>query len=82
MEVGKGSNSGVLYMIQEVEGQPSYISAPEYQVLDNANHPDAKLGKDGNRQSASLYDMIPLSLRTLNRSVNGTKARSCATKVR
>ena len=58
-KVAKGSNSGVLYMIQEVEGQPSYISAPEYQVLDNENHPDAKLGVDGNRQSASLYDMIP-----------------------
>jgi len=28
-------------------------------VLDNANHPDAMLGIDGNRQSASLYDMIP-----------------------
>ena len=27
--------------------------------MDNANHPDAKLGKDNNRQSASLYDMIP-----------------------
>ena len=24
-----------------------------------ANHPDAKLGKDGNRQSSSLYDLIP-----------------------
>lgn len=58
-KVAKGSNSGVFYMIQEVEGQPAYISAPEYQVLDNVNHPDAKLGKDGNRQSASLYDMIP-----------------------
>ncbi|MDR3251812.1 MAG: DUF1080 domain-containing protein [Tannerella sp.] len=58
-KVAKGSNSGVLYLVQEVEGQPSYISAPEYQVLDNENHPDAKLGKDGNRQSASLYDMIP-----------------------
>lgn len=58
-KVAKGSNSGVFYMIQEVEGQPSYISAPEYQVLDNENHPDAKLGKDGNRMSASLYDMIP-----------------------
>ncbi|GHV04064.1 glycosyl hydrolase [Bacteroidia bacterium] len=58
-KVGKGSNSGVLYFIQEVEGQPSYISAPEYQVLDNANHPDAKLGENGNRQSSSLYDMIP-----------------------
>ena len=58
-KVGKGSNSGVFIMIQEVEGQPSYISAPEYQVLDNENHPDAKLGKDGNRKSSSLYDMIP-----------------------
>jgi len=58
-KVAKGSNSGILYMIQEVEGQPSYISSPECQVLDNANHPDAKLGHDGNRQSSSLYDMIP-----------------------
>ncbi len=58
-KVAKASNSGVFIYIQEVEGQPSYISAPEYQVLDNENHPDAKLGKDGNRMSASLYDMIP-----------------------
>ncbi|MDR3269348.1 MAG: DUF1080 domain-containing protein [Tannerella sp.] len=58
-KVAKGSNSGVFYMIQEVAGEPAYISAPEYQVLDNDNHPDAKLGENGNRQSASLYDMIP-----------------------
>ncbi len=58
-KVAKGSNSGVFILIQEVEGQPSYISSPEYQILDNENHPDAKLGKDGNRKSASLYDMIP-----------------------
>ena len=58
-KVDKGANSGVFIMIQEVEGQPSYISAPEYQVLDNENHPDAKLGVDGNRKSSSLYDMIP-----------------------
>ena len=58
-KVDTAANSGVFYMIQEVDGQPAYISAPEYQILDNVNHPDAKLGKDGNRQSASLYDMIP-----------------------
>ncbi len=58
-KVAKGANSGVFILIQEVEGQPSYISSPEYQILDNENHPDAKLGKDGNRKSASLYDMIP-----------------------
>lgn len=58
-KVAKGSNSGIFYLAQEIPGQPIYISAPEYQVLDNENHPDAKLGVDGNRQSASLYDMIP-----------------------
>mgnify|MGYP002646013480 CR=1 FL=1 len=66
-KVSKGGNSGIFYLAQEVTTQkdgktkyePIYISCPEYQVLDNANHPDAKLGVDGNRQSASLYDMIP-----------------------
>ena len=67
-KVSKGGNSGIFYLAQEVSTkdndgndrmEPIYISAPEYQVLDNANHPDAKLGKDNNRMSASLYDMIP-----------------------
>ena len=66
-KVSKGGNSGIFYLAQEVTTQkdgktkyePIYISCPEYQVLDNTNHPDAKLGVDGNRQSASLYDMIP-----------------------
>lgn len=58
-KVAKGGNSGIFYLAQEVPGQPIYISAPEYQVLDNENHPDAKLGENGNRKSASLYDMLP-----------------------
>ena len=66
-KVSKGGNSGILYLAQEVattkdgkqQIEPIYISSPEYQVLDNENHPDAKLGVDGNRKSASLYDMIP-----------------------
>ena len=67
-KISKGGNSGVFYLAREVttkkddgtvQFEPIYISAPEYQILDNANHPDAKLGHDGNRQSASLYDMIP-----------------------
>ena len=54
-KVAKGSNSGILYLAQEVTSkdkdgndvlEPIYISAPEYQILDNANHPDAKLGKE------------------------------------
>lgn len=68
-KVDKGSNSGVFYLAQEVRAkdpntgemrlEPIYISAPEAQILDNENHPDAKLGVDNNRQSMSLYDMIP-----------------------
>jgi hypothetical protein len=65
-KVAKGSNSGIFYLAQEIgtmkDGkqkiEPIYISSPEYQVLDNENHPDAKLGVNGNRKSASLYDMI------------------------
>ncbi|MFV0482596.1 MAG: DUF1080 domain-containing protein [Bacteroidales bacterium] len=58
-KISEGGNSGVFYLGKEVEGWPLYKTAPEYQILDNAKHPDAKLGKDGNRQSASLYDLIP-----------------------
>ncbi|MDR0541195.1 MAG: DUF1080 domain-containing protein [Dysgonamonadaceae bacterium] len=58
-KVSANANSGVLYLAREIKGEPIWISSPEYQILDNAGHPDAKLGKDGNRQSASLYDMIP-----------------------
>ena len=58
-KVSKGANSGIFFLAKETPGKPIYISAPEYQVLDNENHPDAKLGVDGNRKSASLYDMIP-----------------------
>jgi hypothetical protein len=58
-KVSEGGNSGVFFYAKEIPGQPIYISSPEYQILDNERHPDAKLGVDGNRQSASLYDMLP-----------------------
>ena len=64
-KISEGGNSGIFYLAQEVkdaEGReylPIWQSCSEYQVLDNARHPDAQLGVDGNRQAASLYDMIP-----------------------
>jgi len=67
-KASKGGNSGIFYLAQEIEAkdpqgnwrlEPIYISSPEAQVLDNENHPDAKLGVNGNRKSSSLYDMIP-----------------------
>ena len=83
-KVSKGGNSGIFYLAQEVatkndkgedQLEPIYISAPEYQVLDNANHPDAKLGVDGNRQSASLYDMIPAKPQNQNPAGEWNKAK-------
>jgi len=58
-KVSKGANSGVFILAREIKGEQIWISSPEYQILDNINHLDAKLGENGNRQSASLYDMIP-----------------------
>ena len=58
-KVAKGSNSGVFFYAQEVKGAPIWYSSPEYQILDNENHADALAGENGNRKSASLYDMIP-----------------------
>jgi len=58
-KISEGGNSGIFILGQEVEGQPVYMSAPEMQVLDNDRHPDAKLGRNGNRQAGSLYDLIP-----------------------
>ena len=83
-KISKGGNSGILYLAQEIKEvkedgttnwAPIYVSAPEYQVLDNANHPDALLGVDGNRQSASLYDMIPAKPQNQNPFGEWNKAK-------
>jgi len=58
-KVSEGGNSGIFYLGQEIPGDPVWKSAPEMQILDNAKHPDAKLGVDGNRAAGSLYDLIP-----------------------
>ncbi|MFY9150699.1 MAG: DUF1080 domain-containing protein [Prolixibacteraceae bacterium] len=58
-KISNGGNSGIFYLAQEIPGWEIYKTAPEMQVLDNERHPDAMLGKDGNRQAGSLYDLIP-----------------------
>jgi hypothetical protein len=51
--VGKGANSGVKYFIDEARGA---AIGHEYQVIDDALHPDALHGP--NRQTAALYDAL------------------------
>ncbi|MES2830011.1 MAG: DUF1080 domain-containing protein [Bacteroidota bacterium] len=54
----EGANSGVKYFVTLTEGNKGSAIGMEYQVLDDARHPDAKLGKNGNRTLGSLYDLI------------------------
>lgn len=53
-----GANSGVKYFVTLTEGNKGSAIGPEYQILDDERHPDAKLGKNGNRTLGSLYDLI------------------------
>lgn len=51
--VAPGANSGVKYLVTEERSGPI---AHEYQIIDDAKHPDALVGP--HRQTASLYDVI------------------------
>jgi hypothetical protein len=53
-----GANSGVKYFVTLKEKNEGSAIGLEYQVLDDKLHPDAKLGRDGDRTLASLYDLI------------------------
>jgi len=58
----EGANSGVKYSVHifnpPVRGLGAVLG-PEFQVLDDEKHPDAKAGRNGNRKLGSLYDMLP-----------------------
>lgn len=56
----KGANSGIKYYVDTElnKGEGSAIGL-EFQILDDATHPDAKLGNhEGSRTVGSLYDLI------------------------
>jgi hypothetical protein len=58
--ISRGANSGIKYFVNPDlnKGRGSAIGY-EFQILDDAVHPDGKKGKDGDRTMGSLYDMIP-----------------------
>ncbi len=52
-KVAKGSNSGVIYRSRGADPQ-SYLTGPEYQILDDAGHPN---GKSPKTSAASIYSL-------------------------
>lgn len=52
-KISKAGNSGVKYRVTQYGKQ---LLGPEYQILDDANHPDGKNGET--RQTAALYDLL------------------------
>ncbi|GAB3976421.1 hypothetical protein GCM10028806_35920 [Spirosoma terrae] len=63
----EGANSGVKYFVVEQSPKPKGSAfGLEFQVLDDDKHPDAKMGRDGNRTVGSLYDLIPASSKKAN----------------
>ncbi|HEX7261253.1 MAG TPA: DUF1080 domain-containing protein [Luteolibacter sp.] len=57
-KITAGANSGIKTFVDpELNKGPGSAIGPEFQILDDARHPDAKLGRDGNRTIGSLYDM-------------------------
>jgi hypothetical protein len=56
--ISEGGNSGVKYFV--LEDRDGAIGH-EYQVIDDAKHPDAKIGP--HRQTAAFYDVLPATNR-------------------
>jgi hypothetical protein len=57
-KITPGANSGIKTFVDpDLNKGPGSAIGPEFQILDDEHHPDAKLGRDGNRTIGSLYDM-------------------------
>ncbi len=57
-KISEGGNSGIFWGVYEdPKFNEAYQTGPEIQVLDNAKHPDAKIG-EGTHSAGALYDMI------------------------
>lgn len=63
-KVAQAANSGIKYNVIEEMSDQNPLGF-EYQILDDENHPDAKMGNGTNRTASGLYDLISPQNKTL-----------------
>jgi hypothetical protein len=60
-KISEGGNSGVFFnVVEEPKLRYTWLTGPEVQIIDDLRHPDAKQGKNNNRQAGN-YDLMPLA---------------------
>ena len=65
-KISPGGNSGIKYLVNETLPPTGGSGIGlEMQILDDDRHPDAKMGRNGNRTAGALYDLIPPKNKTL-----------------
>lgn len=65
-KITEGANSGIKYFVSPEHAKARKELGLEFQILDDAKHPDAKKGRSGNRTISSLYDLIPAKDKVVN----------------
>lgn len=66
-KISEGGNSGIFFNVSEdPKFRYTFQTGPEMQIIDDERHPDAKQGKNNNRQAGTNYDMHPLSTPAVN----------------
>jgi hypothetical protein len=66
-KISEGGNSGIFFNVAEDDKfNYTWQTGPEMQIIDDERHPDAKQGKNNNRQAGTNYDLHPLSEPAVN----------------
>jgi hypothetical protein len=62
-KISEGGNSGVFFnVVEDPKLRYTWLTGPEVQIIDDLRHPDAKQGKNNNRQAGTNYDLMPLAV--------------------
>lgn len=63
-KLSPGGNSGIIYLVKEVEGQPSWHNAPEYQLLDNEAYRGGEIPLE-KHSTGDNYDLVGSSVNAM-----------------